>query len=361
MNLHSNRLLLAAAALIAGAGIGAAIYGAVAPGGTTTVLDNVTTVDHGQQLAATTGLTVTEIYQRAYQGVVDITVSGSSSSSFGRGGPQDQTGEGSGFVYDTKGDIVTNDHVAGGARSISVQFWNGATYKAHVVGTDPSTDVAVIKVSAPQSLLHPLTFGDSSSIQVGAGVVAIGSPFGYAESVTSGIVSALHRTMTSPNQYTIADSIQTDAPINHGNSGGPLLDAQGQVIGVNTQIESRSGGNDGVGFAVPSNTVSSVASQLVAGKQIHYAYMGIGVGDAKTANNAAAGAIVNSVHSGTPAARAGLQQGDVIVRLGGTKIASGEDLTRVISSKRPGDTIGVTYLRHGQSHSTQIKLGTRPS
>jgi putative serine protease PepD len=361
MNLRSNRLLLAAAALVAGAGIGAAIYASVGPGGTTTVLDSVTTVDRGQQVSATTGLTVTEIYQRTYQGVVDVKVGEQSSFSFGRGGSQNQRGEGSGFVYDGKGNIVTNQHVVDGASTITVKFWNGATYKAHVVGTDPSTDVAVIKISAPKSLLHALTLGDSSSIQVGAGVVAIGSPFGYAESVTSGIISALHRTMTSPNRYTIADSIQTDAPINHGNSGGPLLNAQGQVIGVNAQIESNSGGNDGVGFAIPSNTVRSVASKLVSGKQIRYAYLGIGVDDATTADNAAAGALVGSVHAGTPSARAGLQAGDVVVSIAGNTIASAEDLTRVISSKQPGDSVAVVFVRNGHRHTVQIKLGTRPS
>ncbi len=272
MNLSLTRLLLAAAAVVAGAGVGAAIYASVGPGGTTTVVDSVTTVDPAQQISATTGLTVTEIYRRTYQGVVDVTVGEASSFSFGRGGSQSRTGEGSGFVYDSKGDIVTNDHVVSGATSITVKFWNGATYTGHVVGTDPSTDLAVIKISAPQSLLHPLTLGDSSTIEVGAGVVAIGSPFGLAETMTSGIVSALHRGMTSPNRYTISDSIQTDAPINHGNSGGPLINSSGQVIGINTQIQSDSGGSDGVGFAVPSNTISSVAAKLVAGRQIRYAY-----------------------------------------------------------------------------------------
>ena len=171
------------------------------------------------------------------------------------GGGQQGQAQGSGFVYDTAGHVITNEHVVEGANSISVRFWNGAAYKATLVGTDPSTDVAVIKVDAPASMLHPLELGNSSAIQVGQGVVAIGSPYGLEETVTAGIVSALHREMTAPNDFTIGDSIQTDAAINHGNSGGPLLDLTAKVIGVNSQIESDSGDNAGVGFAIPSNTV----------------------------------------------------------------------------------------------------------
>ena len=332
------------------------MYAAAGPGGTTTVVNSVTTVNGAQQIAATTGLTVTEIYRRAYRGVVDITVGESSSFSFGRGGRQGGTGEGSGFVYDGKGDIVTNQHVVDGATSITVRFWNGASYKAHVVGTDPSTDLAVVKISAPGSLLHPLKLGDSSAIDVGAGVVAIGSPFGYAESVTSGIVSALHRTMTSPNSYTIANSIQTDAPINHGNSGGPLLNAQAEVIGVNAQIQSNSGGSDGVGFAIPSNTVRSVAGDLVAGKVVKHAYLGVSLGD----STAQAGAVIGGLTTRGPAASAKLHCGDVITRIDGQAIATYADLTSAIDSKKPGDSVQLTYKRNGKSHIARVTLGTRP-
>src|SRR5262249_44119585 len=159
--------------------------------------------------------------------------------------------EGSGFVIDSNGDIVTNQHVVDGATSIKVTFQNGKTVKATLVGTDPSTDIAVIKVSVPSDELHPLTFGNSSAVQVGQAVAAIGSPFGLPETLTSGIVSALNRTISAPNNFSISGAIQTDAPINHGNSGGPLLNTGGEVIGVNAQIESDSGGNDGVGFAIP--------------------------------------------------------------------------------------------------------------
>src|SRR5581483_1292787 len=302
--------LRAVATLAAGAAIGAGVYAAVRPGGSTT-----TTViqDSAQQIAAQSGLTVSEVYQRAYRGVVDITVGSSSPSSFGRGGRQGQGGEGSGFVYDNRGDIVTNDHVVSGANSIRVRFSNGSQYKANVVGTDPSTDLAVVRVSAPASLLHPLTLGDSNNIQVGAGVVAIGSPFGYADSVTSGIVSALHRQMTSPDGFTIDDAIQTDAAINHGNSGGPLLDAQAHVIGVNAQIESNSGGSDGVGFAIPANTVRSVVTTLASGKTVQHAYLGVRIEDASTPANANVGALITRVGPGSPAARGGMRDNDVIV------------------------------------------------
>src|SRR5262249_50406104 len=152
-----------------------------------------------------------------------------------------QQAEGSGFVYDDQGHIVTNQHVVGDGGSIKVTFWNGNTYDASLVATDPSTDLAVIKVDAPKSVLHPIQLGDSDNVQVGDTVIAIGSPFGLQDTVTSGIVSALSRSMDSPSGYTISNSIQTDAPINHGNSGGPLIDMQGRVIGVNTQIQSDSG------------------------------------------------------------------------------------------------------------------------
>ncbi len=348
----------AVATLVAGAAIGAGVYAAVGPAGTTT-----TTViqDSAQQIASQPGLTVSEVYRRTYRGVVDITVGSASSFTFGRGGPQGEGGEGSGFVYDDGGHIVTNDHVVAGESSIRVKFWNGATYTAKVVGSDPSTDLAVLEVPAPRSLLHPLTLGDSNALEVGAGVVAIGSPFGYAESVTSGIVSALHREMSSPNGFTIDDAIQTDAAINHGNSGGPLLDAQGRVIGVNAQIQSRSGGSDGVGFAIPSATVRSVVSTIVAGKTVQHAFLGIRIADASTAGNADAGARVTRVSPGSPAERGGLRAGDVIVGIAGTKITSSEDLSRAVDQHKPGETIAVTVRRSGHSQTLHVELGTRPT
>jgi putative serine protease PepD len=363
-----NPLLIAVAALgLAGigGGIGAAIYSSTAHGTTTTILQTVAsapTTPSAQRPVSTEGLTINQIYSRTHEGVVDIKV-GQASSSFASGGSGSgtATAEGSGFVYDRAGHIVTNQHVVDGATSISVQMWNGAVYKGQLVGVDRSTDLAVVKISAPASALHPLTLADSGTVQVGDGVVAIGSPFGLAETVTSGIVSAVHRSMSSPNNFTISDSIQTDAPINHGNSGGPLLNSSGQVIGINTQIESNGGGNEGVGFAVPSNTILHVAPTLVAGKTVKHAYLGVFVEDASTPGNATAGALTSNIKAGTPAARAGLKSGDVVVRLDSTPITSAEDLTRLVDSKQPGEKLTVTYLRDGKTLTTTITLGTRPT
>jgi putative serine protease PepD len=356
----SRAVLIPAAALaigLAGAGAGAGIYSAVAPEKTKTVVMSTTTVDHSQPASASSGLSINAIYQRTFQGVVDITVATTQGfSPFGGGGGSSRA-EGSGFVYDKRGDIITNQHVVDGASSITVKFWNGKTYKAHVVGSDSSTDLAVVRVDAPSSLLHPLTLGDSTTVQVGDGVIAIGSPFGLEETVTSGIVSALHRTMDAPNNYTISDSIQTDAPINHGNSGGPLIDTAGRVIGVNAQIQSDSGGNDGVGFAIPANTVKSVVSQIVAGKTVAHAYLGVSIRPSTSPQ----GAALASVVAGTPAAKAGLKVGDVIVRLGDTTITSPDDLSRIIDGKKPGDSLSVTYVRSGKQHTVTLELGTRPS
>jgi putative serine protease PepD len=338
-------LLLTASVVAAGlvAGGGAAVYAALSPG-TKTVVRQVTVRD-SQPAAKTDSLSVNEIYRRAYKGVVEIGVTSQAS----------QRAQGSGFVYDTKGHIVTNQHVVDGADSISVRFWNGATYDAHVVGTDASTDLAVLKVDAPSSLLQPLALGDSSTLEVGDGVVAIGSPFGLEETATSGIVSALHRQMTSPSGFAIDDSIQTDAAINHGNSGGPLLDREGRVIGVTAQIESDSGGNDGVGFAIPSNTVRSIATQLISSGRAEHPYLGVSI------ESAPGGARVSAVRPGTPAARAGLQAGDLVIAFDGKRIASADALRSAIAARKAGETVSVTYARAGASHSVQLKLATRPT
>jgi putative serine protease PepD len=344
--------LLAAACL--GAGGGAIAYATLSGGDT--VVKQVT-VKQAEPIASSTApLSVNQIYRRAYRGVVEITVTLASgqTSPFGGGGDSAQA-QGSGWVYDSDGHIVTNDHVVDGAQSISVRFWNGKTYSAEVVGTDKSTDLAVIKVDAPSSVLHPLQVGDSSDVQVGDGVVAIGSPFGLEETVTSGIVSALHRAITAPNNFTINDSIQTDAAINHGNSGGPLLNTQGQVIGVNAQIKSDSGGNEGVGFSIPSNTVRSIAWQLISSGKVEHAYLGVSV------DASAATARLADIRPSTPAAKAGLKSGDVVIAVDGKTISSGDDLTRAIDAHKPGDKITLTYKRGGSEHSVELTLATRPS
>ncbi len=341
-------LALASAAAAVGA------YALISPGGTKTVVQQVT-ASGTQPVAATSPLSVTDVYNSASKGVVEITVQSTRGGDFPFGGTQRQQAQGSGFVYDTAGHIVTNEHVVDGADSISVRFWNGATYRATVVGSDPSTDVAVLKVDAPASVLHPLSLGDSDSLQVGQAVVAIGSPFGLEETVTAGIISALHREMTAPNNSTIADSIQTDAAINHGNSGGPLLDLAGRVIGMTAQIESDSGGNDGVGFAIPVNTVRSIATQLIGSGSVRHAYLGVGIASASN------GVRLTEVRPGTPAARAGLQAGDVITSVGGERVRSASELSSAIDAKKPGDRVTLTYLRSGQSHTVTVTLAERPS
>jgi putative serine protease PepD len=325
------------------------------------------------------GLSVNEIYKRDAPGVVEITVTQSSGGGFfGGGGTQEA--QGSGFVYDTQGDIVTDQHVVAGASSISVQFANGATYKATVVGADASSDLAVIKVSAPSSLLHPLALADSSGVQVGDGVVAIGSPFGLANSITSGIVSALHRDITAPNNFTITDTIQTDAAINHGNSGGVLLNLAGEVIGVTAQIDSESGGNEGVGFAIPSNTVRSVVSQLISGGSVQRAFLGVHIqtipSDAAGQLHVPAGVEITSVVSGSPAAKAGLKAaqgsrivngqqyvtgGDVVTRVDGHDVTSADELQTEIAGRKPGTKVTLTVVRNGTTKTITVTLGTRPS
>jgi putative serine protease PepD len=347
-----TRLLAITAAVLAAAAAGVASY-ALATDDTKTVVRQVP-VSSGQPTASTTPLSVTGVYNRASRGVVEITATTSSGAS-PFGGPQSQQAQGSGFVYDTDGHVITNQHVVQSAESLSVRLWNGASYKATIVGTDPSTDLAVLKIDAPASALHPLSLGDSSAIEVGQAVVAIGSPFGLDDTVTAGIVSALHREMTAPNDFTITDSIQTDAAINHGNSGGPLLDLSGKVIGVNAQIESNSGGNDGVGFAIPSNTVKSIVSQLISSGNVEHAYLGVGI------ENASGGVRLTNVRSGTPAEDAGLEVGDVITAIDGKPVDDASELSSAIDAKRPNETVELTYTRDGETKSATVTLAERPS
>ncbi len=215
---------------------------------------------------------------------------------------------------------------------------------------------------------------------MGEGVVALGSPFGLEGTVTSGIVSALHRQMTAPNDFTINDSIQTDAAINHGNSGGPLVNGAGEVVGVNAQIESESGGSDGIGFAIPSSTIETIVPQIIADGSVEHAYLGVGVA---TINNSVAeelgvpvGVELTDVREGGPAAEAGFRAatgsatvdgqsfptgGDVITEVDGKAITTGAELQNAVDAKKPGDSISITYTRDGESHTVEITLGTRPA
>ena len=382
MRSRTTRIVTVTAALVAaaavGAGGGAATFAALGSDGSSTTVRQVTVESSEPAASTTASLSVSEVYEKAYKSVVEITSTLNQPSPMG--GEQQASGQGSGFVFDADGHIVTNHHVVDGAQSVSVRFWDGSTYDATVVGTDPSTDLAVIKVDAPSDVLIPLTLGDSASLSVGETVVAIGSPFGLEGTLTSGIVSALNREMTSPNNFTISNSIQTDAAINHGNSGGPLLNAAGEVVGVNTQIKSDSGGSDGVGFAIPSSTVSSIVPQIISSGSVEHAYLGVGV--ATLSESVASelgvptGAMVTEVRQGAPAAEAGLRAasgsemvngqsyptgGDVITAVDGTAITDGASLQSAIDAKRPGDSVSITYTRDGTSTTVQVSLGTRPS
>ncbi|HVC88116.1 MAG TPA: trypsin-like peptidase domain-containing protein [Gaiellaceae bacterium] len=345
-----------ATATLAGGGAGAGVVALTHnTSRTTTVVTpaatNVANVAVGAlsvgQVAKTDGPSVVE---------VDATLAAGGAAPFpyGSGQPSSQA-EGSGFVYDTKGDIVTNQHVVAGASSVSVKFSDGSTYKATVVGADPSTDIAVLHVDAPASKLVPLVLADSSKVAVGDGVVAIGNPFGLDGTVTSGIVSAVNREIQAPDSTPIEGAIQTDAAINHGNSGGPLLDMNGKVIGITSQIQSQSGASDGVGFAVPSNMVQSIAAQLIATGKAQHALLGVSVSTAPNGN----GVSVGSVETGSAAKNAGLKAGDVITAVDGAKVATAAQLRAIIAGRKPGDKLSITVLRGRQSKTFDATLGSR--
>ena len=352
-----------------------AMAGATVIGGVALVAhDNGSSVGAGGLAAATPAtaiaakaqsLTAEQIYRLDSPGVVDISVTTGAGaqggvSPFGPSGGSARA-EGTGFVYDTTGNIVTASHVVDGATAIQVRFGDGTVAKATLVGTDPSSDTAVIKVNVASSKLKPLALADSGNVQPGQGAVAIGSPFGYEESITAGIVSAVDRSIEAPNGYSIPNAIQTDAPINHGNSGGPLIDASGKVIGVNVQIAADDSGgssqNAGVGFAVPSNTVKRVVEALVAGRAVQHAYLGVSVG----VNLNGSGAVVGTVRAGGPAAAAGLKSGDVVVALIGKPIADANELTSAIAALRPGDKATLEVQRGGSTLTLTVALGTRPA
>jgi putative serine protease PepD len=322
-----------------------------------------------------TGMSINQIYKTASPGVVDIFVTANSSNQgfgfFGGQGQQQTQGEGAGVVYDTNGNILTDEHVVAGATSVKVRFQDGKSASAKVLGTDPSTDVAVIHVNVPASQLHPIPLADSSQAQVGDPVVAIGSPFGLPETTTTGIVSQTGRSITAPNNYTIPNAIQTDAAINPGNSGGPLLDANAHVLGLNDQIETNNstaggeGSSSGVGFAVPSNTVKEVATQIIAGHQVQHAYVGVCLNGQSGAGAQIATQPTQScpspVSPGSPAAQAGLQPGDQITAINGTPIASTDQFIATIDHYKPGQSVTMTVTRSGQSKQFKVTLANRPN
>jgi putative serine protease PepD len=360
--------------IIGGAVAGGIIALVIASGSNSSNSVTTTVVRPSQQAALPAsfskagGLTVNQIYRSASPGVVDIVVTSQSQSpgfgffGGGNGSSQKTQGEGAGVVYDKKGDILTDEHVVAGATSVKVTFQDGTSVPAKVLGTDPSTDVGVIRVSVPSSELHPIPFANSSDAQVGDPVVAIGSPFSLPETTTDGIVSQTGRSITAPNNYTIPNAIQTDAAINPGNSGGPLLDASAHVLGLNDQIETNNstasgqGSSSGVGFAIPSDGVARIANSILAGKTVKHAYVGVELSSASTG-----GAEVASVQPGTPGANAGLKAHDLITAIDGHSVSSTDQFIANIDNYSPGETVTMTVKRSGQTQSIKVKLGTRPA
>jgi S1-C subfamily serine protease len=340
------------------------------------------------------------VYQNVNPSVVTILISSSVSGNGGLNGPGGGSGqngqvvpvaEGSGFVWDSAGHIVTNNHVVSGASKITVTFSDGSSYEAKLVGTDPDSDLAVIQVAnAPASLLKPITVGDSTQVKVGQMVVAIGNPYGLSNTMTTGIVSAINRSIpanvesslgSSAPSFSIPDIIQTDAAINPGNSGGVLVDMNSALIGVPSQIESQSGSNSGIGFAIPSAAVSKIVPQLISGGKVQHSYLGIS-GATLTADTASQlqlnagqkGVLVASVAAGGPAANAGLQAatvdangnptsaGDVITAIDGKPLASMDDLISYLANNtQPGQAVTLTVLRNGQQVQVKVTLQDRPA
>ena len=330
------------------------------------------------------GRTVRDIYKDEGRGVVFVSAEGVSDDSESPfGSPQEGTATGSGFVVDDEGTIITNAHVVSGAESVSVSFTEeGEQVDAEVKGVDTSTDLAALQVdpAAVEGGLDPIPLGDSSQAEVGDPVVAIGNPFGFTRTVTTGIVSALARQITAPDGFPIRNVIQTDASINPGNSGGPLLDGEGRVIGINSQIATggTSQGSVGIGFAVPINTAKSLLPDLREGNDIERAYLGVSMVDVTEAVAAELdlsedrGALVQEVTAGGPAAKAGLRGpsqagesgiaagGDLILKVDGQDVESSDDVAAAIADNQPGDTVEVEYLRGDERATKQVKLGERP-
>lgn len=326
------------------------------------------------------GLTVNEIYDRDGPGVVFIRADGVTTEDSPFGAPEGEgIATGSGFVLDREGYILTNAHVVAGADDVSVRFGERNRVEAEVVGSDPSTDIALLKVDPDKARLRPLELGDSSKARVGDPAIAIGNPFGFDRTVTTGIVSAIQRTIQAPNNFSIDNVIQTDASINPGNSGGPLLDATGRVIGINSQIATGgANGSVGIGFAVPINTAKSVIPQLKEDGEVKRAFLGVTTApvDEATADDlnlpADAGALVQDVVEDGPADEAGLRAGrtptsegviaggDLIVKVDGRDIREPSDVATAIADNKPGDEIEIEFFRGDDRKKVEVELGERP-
>jgi putative serine protease PepD len=357
--------LLAVAALLGGgAGAGLLVATGATDGGSTTTNVVQASSGNGDEAGSAVSLDASALYQSTSAGVVSITARGIASngavSPFGQSPDSQATASGSGFVIDAQGRILTAAHVVDGASQITVTFRDGTSRTAELLGQDDATDVAVLKVDPSGLSLHPLELGSSASLGVGDAVAAIGDPFGYERSMSTGIVSGLDRTIEAPNGFTVAHAIQTDAALNPGNSGGPVLNAAGQVIGIADQVATNgsSDSNSGVGFAVPIDLVKSELSKLEAGERVSHAYLGVST---STAAGTTAGALVQSVASGSPADQAGLRSGDIVTALGGTRVEGSNDLVAAVAAHEPGDRVTLKVTRGSESRELSITLGTQPS
>jgi S1-C subfamily serine protease len=396
-----RQLALHGTALVGAGAAGAAIaVGLVAATGglgatATTVREVIDAQPSGSAAFASASkpLTIHDVYARAAPGVVQVTATRRVAvqtnpflDPFGFGGPTAETQEalGSGFVIDKAGHIVTNYHVVQGAQLVQVSFSNNERLAARVVGRDPATDVAVLQVKAQSRALTPLELGNSDAVRVGDSVVAIGNPLGEDRSITAGIVSALQRRIFAPNGAPIDNVIQTDAALNHGNSGGPLLNARGRVIGVNSQIQTASGsdGNIGIGFAIPVNTVKNVAAQLIAKGVVEHPFVGLSA-RAITPRIAAlfrlpvkSGLLVGTVCKSSGAANAGIHGarqevtlagvtwplgGDIIVKVDGLRVTSFDQLRTIVAGRKPGDSVELELYRNTSTLDVKVKLGRQPS
>ncbi|HEX5224567.1 MAG TPA: trypsin-like peptidase domain-containing protein [Solirubrobacteraceae bacterium] len=389
-------LLIPFVCALLGGGVVVAVVaaaGGLSKGGTTVTTVQAAPAAPSNASAPAGGLTPGEIYKRAAPGVAFVTStvvqrSESPFNLFGGGESQRQgVDTGSGIVIDTKGTILTNYHVIENTAKVTVSFEKGKTLEAHVVGKDPSNDLAVLRVNPEGVTLHPIALGDSNGVQVGDPAYAIGNPFDLERTLTTGVISALQRHLTAPNGFQINNVLQTDAPINPGNSGGPLLNSSGRVIGINSQIETGGSGNGsvGIGFAVPINTAKSEIRQLEKGGTVAAAYLGLvtrTVDGSLSALNLPVqnGALVLSVQPGTPANKAGIKGGsaassesgevavggDIIVGINGKKVASSEDVANDVASHKPGDKVTVELLRpdghgHWGKKTVGVTLASRPS
>jgi len=347
----TRRLAPFALAAVLGAGAGIGTFAGLGGGGetTTTVVRAVTaTLPNAPAPASpappTSALSPAEIYRRAAPGVVEISTFGGTA------------GTGSGFVLDKAGSIVTSEHVVDGASTVTVRLASGREEEARVLGADQASDIALLRVAAPGDELHPLPLGDSDAVSIGDPVVAIGNPLGLERSLTAGVVSGVNRTIESPSGASIAGAIQTDAALNPGNSGGPLLDAQGRVIGVNAQVATAGAGNAGIGYAVPVNTVRRVVAQLKAGRTPARAYMGVRIEQAL-----GGGARIVEVVPGSPASRAGLRVGDVVLAADGRDIRSYDELPALTAERAPGEKVTLRVRRNGRTLMITVTLGRAPS